>query len=247
MAESTYSLDKEALDERIGHFLGHGATTGNFSTGQQANIDRVREEGLMNFYNAYDWTFLTPSTTLSITADDYDIDLPDNFGWILGSFHYSTDDAYNTLKMTSVGRIMELRAGSDATGIPREFAISVKSNDASTTARYEVLLYPTPGSAYTLNYRYNVIRDAITTTQYPLGGALFRTVMTEACLAAAEAQLDDTIGLHENRYRMMLQDSIRIDKMNKPKFFGKNLDYSDEPVDLYSRNRDCTYNGSLPS
>lgn len=246
MAESTYGLAKGDLDERIGHFLGYGPDSANWSSSQQADIDRSREEGLTRFYNSFEWSFLTPAATLSVSADDYDIDLPDNFGWLIDTFHYDSDDVYSSLRMTSVGRIQELRTQSSSSGIPKEFAISVKTNDATTTARYEVLLYPTPGSAYTLNYRYRVLRDALTSSQYPLGGAIHRNTITEACLAAAESQMDDTAGLHEQKFQMLLADSIRVDKMNKPKFFGKNLDFSDTDESVYSVQRYCKYNGALP-
>lgn len=244
MAESTYSLAKSDLDERIGHFLGYGPTSGNWSAAQQADIDRAREEGLTRFYGAFNWTFLTPAATLAVSASIYNIALPDNFGWIIDTFNFNNDDVYSSLRMVSVGEIQRKRTQSSSTGIPYLFAISAKTNDATTTARYEVLLYPTPTAVYTLNYRYRVLRDALTTGEYPLGGAMHRNTMVESCLAAAEAQLDDNTGLHENRYRMFLADSISADKMNKPKFYGKNDDRSVEYLPDNLPIRSYLYNGA---
>ena len=247
MAESTLSLAKEDLDERIGHFLGYGASSSNWSSGQQANIDRVREAGLMRFYNAHNWVFLTPTATLSLVADDYDYDMPDDFGWIVGTFHFDDDTGYAPLNLVPEGMIRDLRAQSTSSGIPREFALVAKSNDGTTGQRYQVLLYPTPDSTYTLHYRYNVIRDALTSSQYPIGGTLHRNTMVEACLAEAEAQLNDAQGLHEARFRELVAVSIRNDKYLRPRFLGKNEDFSDNPESLYSTVRYNRYNGSLPS
>ena len=83
----------------VGHFLGYGRTSTDWTTAETAEINRYVQGGVRQFYYPpaiegvpanYEWTFLSPTTTLTTTADDEDQDMPDDFGRMLGNLYLAT-------------------------------------------------------------------------------------------------------------------------------------------------------------
>ena len=88
MAESTLTQTYTDLLQSVGHLLGYGRDSTAYSTNQTADCDAAVQKGYRWFLHpasipvgkdqspiVHDWSFLTPIATLSLTADDYDIDL----------------------------------------------------------------------------------------------------------------------------------------------------------------------------
>jgi len=77
MAESTLSLEYDDFMAEVGGFLGYGVTSGNWSAAQAAEILRYVQAGVRQFYyppavdgtqDAYEWSFLKPTTTITTIA-----------------------------------------------------------------------------------------------------------------------------------------------------------------------------------
>lgn len=71
MAESTLSPTWTTLMQEIGYFLGYGrdsnpATPAIWTAAQKVEIQAILDSGLRQFYGAYDWSFLKPTTTLDV-------------------------------------------------------------------------------------------------------------------------------------------------------------------------------------
>lgn len=246
MTESTLSVGKTEIDRQIADFLGYSRTSTDWTDLQQARVDDARKSGLSDFYSAWDWTFLSPNTTLTMTADSGSSDLPDDFGSMRETFYYAADIGYAPLILTSVGEIKKMISATDSSGITRYAAISAKSQTGVSGSRYEALWYPYPDTAYVLTYGYNVLRNDLTAAlPYPAGGAAHRETVLAACLAAADRLWNDNQGGWEARFRERLQLSIRNDGRLKAGNLGPNRDRSDGPRYGFVRNNYCTYEGSL--
>lgn len=229
MAESSLSIGKTEIDKFIANFLGYGRTSASWTTAQTADIDQARDAGVARFYGEKDWFFLSPPTTLTTVASDYDQDLPDDFGSFRETFYWPVDQGYSPIIQTSVGKIRELRTQTSSNGIMTHFALNPKTQTGASGTRWEVLWYPTPDAVYAMPYRYNVLRDALSATYpYPAGGMAVREAIVEACLAAADLLINDAVGAHEQMYQVHLQRAKQQDERTQPRTLGQNDDYSDD-------------------
>jgi len=160
-------------------------------------LSRMIKEGYLMFLYPPDvagkgshvWSFLSPSTTLSLTASDYDYDLPAAFGGLVGSqlVLESASDAYDPVRIVTPEQIHRLRLGSSSdSGVPQWAAVEPKAFVAATGTRWQMVFWPTPDASYTARYRYNVNPDAVASGEYPIGGAQHAATIRAACRAKAE-------------------------------------------------------------
>ena len=244
MAESTLALGRTDLRSQIAVFLGYSRTSTDWSTEQGAKIDQALNEGTAKFYNEREWSFLSPSTTLTCTADDYAYDLSDDFGGMREDFYFAADKTYRALKPRSVGFIRQQIALSDSSGIPQFYAVNPKSQTGVTGTRWEVLFYPPPNAAFVFTYRYTVLRDALSASYpYPAGSAATRNAILWACLSAADALFNDSQGLAETRYQDYLRQAVDFDGRLSPTNLGKLQDTSAE-ASTQTPGYYSTYDGS---
>ena len=260
MAESTLTLGWADLKKAVGEFLGMGLS--GWSAGQTTTIEAIVQEryrrvlyppAIPGISPKFQWSFLRPCTTIDISADDSDYDLPDNFGTLIGSFHYAADLHKVAIKVVSVEEILELRSASDYNSAPALAAIRWKSSDGSTGQRQEVLFYPEPDADYTLTYRYNAYSGRLSdSAPYPLGGMEMSELYRSSCLAAAE-RYQDQVGLHSEQYQQLLIAQVQRDAEKAPQYFG-NMSGPSEIEDewvpfrrgsgLYRGAYDITYKGA---
>lgn len=240
MAESTLTLKYTDLLQAVGWFLGYGRDDTAFSAGQTAECDDIIQSGYRQFLipeplNDRDpghvWSFLSPKTTLSLVAGTVDYDLPDNFDGLVGAMAVNEAGLYVPIQPTGEGRIRMWRSQRDITGRPKFVAIRPKAYTGATESqRFEALIWPEPDASYTLDYRYNVLQNALTSDNpYPLGGAAHAQTLRESCLACAEMEKDEEPdGPHQRAWRRRLAASIKHDQRTMaPTFFGYNADNSD--------------------
>jgi len=55
---------------------------------------------------------------------------------------------------------------------------------------------------------------------YPLGGARFSETIMESCLAVAEQRANDEMGIHTQKFAMMLASAIAQDKKFSATYYG---------------------------
>jgi len=231
MAESTLSIAYADLLVAVAVFLGYSPTAEDWTDAQTAQLDRIVQSGYRLFLfpagmegieAGYEWSFLKPWTTLEMTADDEDQDLPDDFGGLIDGFHFAAGTGYAPVRApVSVGDVLDERRRISTTGWPRIAAIRAKSSDGSDGQRAEVMWWPTPDSAYVVSYRYAAYTGKLTSViKYPLGGMEHSETLTESCLAAAERSIEDVSGLHREAFRGLLSSSITRDKRRGAMFFG---------------------------
>jgi len=174
--------------------------------------------------------------------------LPDNFGSMEDTFYYEADKGYAPLQITGIGRVHDMITMSDATGIPQFVAIGVESTDGTAGQRLEARPWPIPDTNYTMTYRYNILRDALTSTYlYPAGGAAHRNTLIQACRASAELQFEHEAGVQEQAYQMFLAQSVKADNALRPDNLGYNSDGLTGTGRVFLPSRQCLYDGAVGS
>jgi hypothetical protein len=245
VAESTLSLAYADYSAEVGLFLGYGrgATKGDtaWDTRQTAAIESCVRSGVRQFYfpppvpgfcdTSYDWSFLRPTATLTLTSGDATIALPDDFGGFEDRGTLTTTGAMPVpLELVGEGRIRQMYAEQpSATGQPLLMALRpIKGTATSAGQRFELYLFPTPEKDYSLSYEYYVLPDVLDgTSPYAYGGGSHSETILESCLAIAEQRLDDSSTVHTMKFMERLAASIALDRRMKPEKLGYNGDRSD--------------------
>ncbi len=155
--------------------------------------------------------------------------LPDDFGYLLGRPTFASTEAYYPLDMIGEGQIRQLQQTNATSGKPLYGATQPQTTDGTVGQRWDLMVWPTPGSTFNLTYRYHVLvstMDASTVVR-PYGGAAHSETILESCLAVAEERENDERGLHGAAYMENLAASIEYDKRLGPQTLGYNGESSD--------------------
>jgi len=230
MAESSLTLGWADLKQSVGFFLGYGSTIGNWSAAQITEIEDIVQSGyrrvmyppsVIQGAAGHKWSFLQPTTTLAVVADDGDYDLPDDLGSVVGGFHYAPDVHKAMIREVPTSVIVEARSASDTNGDAYWFAVRWKASTGAGGQRQEVLFYPEFDTSFTLYYTYDAFQGELSDScPYPLGGMKMSELHKESCLAAAEERRGDSEGLHNRKFGQFLADMIARDLKNRPSSYG---------------------------
>ena len=234
---STITATGSVFESRMASF----ATTITFDTSETA-------------YTVYAYT---SATEIIVTGDasgeasgdtvtigaQRDFDLPDDFGSIRGSITFGSESfEHRSVRIISEYQIRNLRqTGSIETDEPIYAAVRPLAFTGVSGLRYELLVYPTPSSSYTLSYKYNALPNALSTANpYPYGGAVHAETILASCLAIAENRSNDESGVKAQAFQERLRASIEYDKRNAPDYYGYNGDSS-----IYDNNTYEPYRGRV--
>ncbi len=211
-AESPLSLDIFGLRSEVGYFLGKGRDWQALSDMDRQTIDAHIGTGLRMFYSAHTWSFLRPWQTINLIDGEWRYDLPADFGYCNGNLDVRREGGAKG-RMQLIGQTQMMGLDHERKGMPRYYAISPKEMPPDQGQRFELLLWPTPQNDLFVNLQYSVVPWTITTTgnTFPYGGMFHSETIREACLAAAESDTDDQIGVHRQLYLQLLEQSKRID------------------------------------
>ena len=225
----------------VARFLGYDADS--LTTSQADEVDSCIQSGIRNFYfpphmdgvdETYQWSFLRQSCSVQTTAGIADYRMADGFGKVRGNIYFSGDDREKRpLAIIPVGDMLALRRRVEL-GAPRFAAFRFKSTYGTRGQFVELMLYPTPCRAFTLEFGGEADTGRISTEKpFPLGGPSFAELVTESCLAAAERRVNDEAGLHTETFRNLLVSMIAKDRERSGAefgFMGDTPDYVPPPV-----------------
>lgn len=220
ITEPTYGTYPYFL-RAVGGYLGFGYNEDNWTYDQDRLANMLTQNGIRWFYNppvgkddmVYEWSFLKPTATLSLSAADYDYDLPADFGTIADDVTLARDDREQRIEIISEVRIRAKRASADASGPPKYAAVRPKAIDYTAEQSFEMIFYPTPDASWTATYVYNVSpADANSTNLYPLGTKTHGETILAACLANAEVHKHGQRGAQFDNFQDRLAASVSIDR-----------------------------------
>jgi len=202
----------------VSEFLGLGSSPGATDL---ATVKAIVSRGLRRFYYSIDagtrqphvWSFLKKYHSLSTIADSWKYALPSDYSEMITKPSFGESTGYLPLKQRDPQQIIEKRVGSLSTGYPIYYAIAPVTFDDETGTYYEFWVYPTPSGVHQLRFWYKIdpLEPTETTDFFP-GGVKSVEAILENCLAVAEQQEDDVVGLHSQLATQLTQDLIIIDK-----------------------------------
>lgn len=199
------------LRDRVCEYLGFGMDYSATSANNQAIVDACVIDGQRMFLGAHRWGFMRPVG--SVTTSTADTTLASTVSIIDGDLAIVGSDGISDMpvRRTYEQHIRSLRDRHPvAVGRPSLYAV-VPSIVSSTNVTTNVLmLYPTPDSEITLQFRYALRIDDLELSAV-IGGDVHGDCIIEACLAMAEQRRDDVDGMHSARYREALERSRRRD------------------------------------
>lgn len=266
MAESTLSLSRTDLLNAVSFFLGFGVSYSSITdSGKQTLVQRCVDSGLRSFYApmplpgeriSHIFSFMQPTLDVTIDANQSAVDLPDDFGGVVGSVYLSPEDSgWNKIKLTGIGQILSLRQTglTDATGIPQFVATRPLGSDGTDGQRFFLEVYPTTNAPYVFRFSYYSNPYQLTADKpYPVGGQPHAETIREAVLSAAEREVWNESGIHTLNFKERMVASVNLDRrLTGPKTFGMNSDGSDLVIanhrfaPFIGRSGYVSYNGSI--
>lgn len=243
MPESSLSITYSDLQKEVARFLGWPRNPSDWTSDQTSDFADILKSGLRRFYYppgidsepSHGWSFLRTTATLTLVDGDGDYTLPSDFsGQLTTHFTLSAGSGERRITEVSEEQLRALRANdSSAEDAPKYYALSIKQQSPTSGTRWEVLFYPTPDTTYTAFYEYEVIPDTLDETNiYPIGGAAHSDTILEAVLSAAEKTLDDSDGIHQQKFMANLVGSVRKDRENTRRQAEFTWEVSNSPSDL---------------
>ena len=206
----------------VSQFLGKGDTA---STATKALVAR----GYRQFLYPIDqrtgelhvWSFVKQFHTINTISGKYKYELPLDFSDLLDVPHFDDEQGYRELNKVGPEQIIEQRAASISTMYPTDFALAPFVYDNQIGTMYEMWLDPVPDGAYILKFFYRI--DPLkpeATTDLLVGGIRATEAILETCLAVAEKQEDETVGIHTAESVRLIQELIRSDVQDTSDFLG---------------------------
>lgn len=159
--------------KRIGVHVGAGPNSKVWTASQAAKIKEIFKEGMRLACNPppipdmrypHQWGWLTPKASITTVANTTTYDLPADYAYIEGPLTLQPSDymLYPPLQIQGEFQVRNLLQESQASGRPTTAAVRVKAPlDDNDPTRYELVVWPKPDGAYTLDYRYRINPDVL--------------------------------------------------------------------------------------
>lgn len=205
---------------RISNFLGL-TTTGTAPTLTDLTTCKdICMRGLRRFLypiddrtgDYWEWSFLRPLHTITLLDGKWRYQLPEDFSSIITDPTYSEDDNFKQMAKTTPDNIMNLMAAGDVDYAPYYYSIVTSEYDPEIGEFDEIWFYPKSDSSYRIQFYYK--SDPIkveNAAEFLPGGVKSTEAILENCLAIAESQEDEVLGIHTQLAEKLTQDLIIID------------------------------------
>lgn len=220
MARLTLSFSD--IYTRISEFLGLGSSPAGTDL---TKVKGITYRGLRQFYyptyldpktrkpKPYPWSFLKKHFSFTTISDMWKYSLPADYSELLSDISFDPGESYLSLKERTPEQIIEYRVASDSDGVPEFYAIVPVTFDDATGTFYELWVYPDPQGTHALQFFYKI--DPLKpedTADYLPGGVKSIEAILENCLAIAEQQEDDVVGIHTQLANELTQKLILHDR-----------------------------------
>lgn len=170
-------------------------------------------DGYQMFLNEDNWSFLYETCSPTVTAGDVEIDLPLNFGSIIGKV--KSDSGYILNYKTPDILSLHSSRNSSFTGYLYEY--SIVPSYSSAGQKWKMQFFPIPSVATILTFRYRLVPNQLTVDgDYLLGGGLHTMTILAAAYAAYERTKNTAQGPRFQAYQIELEKSIRRDRDFRP-------------------------------
>lgn len=237
----------------VSEYLGFGSTpTGTNLT----KVKNIVHRGYRQFLNPVDgrtgrgyiWSFLKKESMLVTKEGVSEYELPSDFGCLWYGPKYDNDMHYPNPQPTSIETVRVWLSTDTSNNYPQLYSIVSDVYNPLIGQKYKIVFYPSPNSNYLLRYGYITEPPKLSNdTDIFAGGTRTSEAILETCLAVAEQQEDDIIGLHTQLSAKLINDLIRADVRQVPDSLGimgsgnlvdkytaaRLLRYYPDPVEVY--------------
>lgn len=183
------------------------------------------------FVSYFDWSFLTQSRALETVDGKWMYELPLDFNYMVGQKFVNND--YPSIVQRSSNYIRELRADNIYENYPFYYALQAGNYNVQTGQGWEVWFYPTPDSAYKLQYFCKINpQKLVNDADVPIGGPEMSDCLLELCLAYAEQYKEERKAVHNEVVNDILTPAKLMDSRRRPAYLGNLSDgIVSEPID----------------
>lgn len=159
------------------------------------------------------WSFLRQTTTLSTVAGQETYILPSGYNGMVIPLKHQTDETFNPVEVP-LAVIYQRKSESTSDSYPLYFAIKEGDFSKAIGRVRELMFFPIPGLVYDYYYTYWFMPEAPVEDEDlfvgPVGGS---EAILECCLAVAELQEKDQLGVHNTEANILVQQLIGDDKL----------------------------------
>jgi hypothetical protein len=160
----------------------------------------------------WEWSFLRPFHTMVLLDGTWRYQLPEDFSSIITNPTYEEDGGFKQIAKTTPDNITNLMAGGAVDYAPYYYSIVTSDFDPEIGEFDEIWFYPKPDSTYRIQFFYKSDPTKTTeATEFLPGGVKSTEAILENCLAVAESQEDDVLGIHIQLAKKLTQELIIID------------------------------------
>ncbi len=232
VGEDSLTLSYTDFFNGVKHFLGYGDAHASITDSQKREIDSYVQAGVRQFYyppatqqeedSGYEWSFLRPSGQVVTTPGVSTVPLPSGFGRLIGNVTFDPELYISPAIHCSEGAVRKHLSTRPQEGPPRMISARRLPSYDENGQQCEFLLYPIPDAEYVLTFMQEADSGNLSANMrpYPLGGARFSETIMESCLAVAEQRANDEMGIHTQKFAMMLASAIAQDKKFSATYYG---------------------------
>lgn len=217
-------------------------TTAPYTTGTIVVVDGVvtltggtfpswAADGLLKADNGY-YSIASRGGNTQVTLDDTSVDIDAGTTYELGrpeipmpaafeavsgdselTYYPDQNELYPAIRQRHDQTIRKWQMSDPYFDRPLWYSVRTVEFDPTVGSRKVLAFYPTPDAAYVVQCPM-ILRPVFidADNQYPVGGETLSAVIQEACLAAAEENMDDGEGIHEKRLQQLLPAAILADQ-----------------------------------
>lgn len=211
---------------KVSSYLGTGATpTGDDLTSAKDIVFR----GYMKFLlpinprdsEIYIWSYLKQPWKLHLETNKWEYTLPEDFERFERDLEYDPEERTGRLVKTSEQAIMSNRSTLQFLSYPTVYALRAGKFDSAVGSSKEMIMYPTPTQRSVINSTYVMTPPKPEEdTDYFIGGVLESEAILQCCIAVAENEQDEIIGVQTQKAVDMVQSLIRKDMGSAPNTVG---------------------------
>lgn len=174
-------------------------------------------------FEVYEWSFLRPHIEIVLRSGENSVDLPSSVSGIDGRvmLRSSGGSAHSIIVRPEPYVRHNIYMRPDASGIPECAALSFDDTENMPDQIKRLLFFPRANADYTVSFVAHLSPPPLSESNiFPLGGDAHSETIRQACLSAAETDVNNELGVHTQMFIDRVLASIRMDRLLKPKTFG---------------------------
>jgi len=228
---------------KVSSYLGTGPTPTGDSL---ASAKDIVYRGYMKFLlpinprdaEIYIWSYLKQPWKLHLETNKWEYQLPEDFERFERNLEYDPEERTGRITKTSERAIMSSRSTLEFFSYPEAYALRAGKFDPKVGSSKEMIVYPTPTNRSIINSTYIMTPPKPENdTDYFIGGVLESEAILQCCIAIAENEQDEVLGVQTHKAIELVQALIKKDMGSAPDTIGEVRDSNLQQTDIFAYRR----------